>query len=120
MPSYLDVGEMQNDVQEEDLLPNRNITGDFSSESDSEHREISFASSHFSRDSSSEDERLLEKDISFNNVEEESKNSTFPGTLLNMVKSIVYKNDTPVKRQDSDGSSTSSSDFEFVNTDDVK
>ncbi|CAG9859931.1 unnamed protein product [Phyllotreta striolata] len=114
MPSHLDVIDNANDVDEDDLIPNRSVSCELSSDSDSEHKDISFESSHFSRDSSSEDERLLLK-----NDAPVASASPLSGTILNFVKSVVYKNEAPIKRQNSN-SSSSSSDFEFVYKDDVK
>ncbi|VEN37598.1 unnamed protein product [Callosobruchus maculatus] len=131
MPSYLDVSDIQTEIEEEDLIPHTNphsaisyTPGELSSDSDSDPRDIHFKAAHFNGDSSSEEEKLLSKDLNFVAVGD----SSVDGADLNeeggdlkiglMLRSIVAtaNSTSQVERK----SSTSDSDFEIVNTEDVK
>lgn len=78
MPSHLDAeGGSLDGLEEEDLefairstqASGVSVTpGDLSSDSDSDHKSMSFESSHFNRDSSSEDENCYAKGLQFSEV----------------------------------------------------
>ncbi|KAB0797219.1 hypothetical protein PPYR_08213 [Photinus pyralis] len=95
--------------------------GEISSDSDSDHKGMSFESSHFNRDSSSEDENLYSKGLRFS---EAPKSDPEPGTsqltiLSNLtaigsslITTVLKSGGTP-KRKDSD------SDFEIIYEDEI-
>lgn len=135
MPSYLDV-ETQDDIQEEDLIPNRGAQftslnqGELSSDSDSEHREINFDSTHFNGDSSSEEEKLFGKGLAFGELKDtvaptakmtESKLGGMLSNLAIMGSSLLTSALTStVKQPIEKENSSSDSEFEIINKDDVK
>lgn len=137
MPSYLEVAESQNGIEEDDLLP-RNINqdgtsytpGELSSDSDSDHRAIQFDSAHFNGDSSSEEENMHAKGLRFSaDLGEEphkkagtevgfsgvlSNFTAFGGVLVsNVLKSAVAN--APVERKNS-----SDSEFEIIDSEDIE
>lgn len=137
MPSYLDVAENRDDIEEEDLIPNRAVShetpldhGEFSSDSDSDHRDIKFDSTHFNGDSSSEEEKLLGQGLKFVDLTEKitpntsKSESNFSGMLSNLATmsssllTVALKSaakSTPVEKENS----SSDSEFEIINSDDV-
>nr|CAI5825795.1 unnamed protein product [Callosobruchus analis] len=79
MPSYLDVSDIQTEIEEEDLIPHTTphsavsyTPGELSSDSDSDPRDIHFKAAHFNGDSSSEEEKLLSRDLSFTAIDDTS------------------------------------------------
>lgn len=139
MPSYLDVVENQDDIEEEDLIPNRGGSqdipfnhGELSSDSDSEHRDINFDSTHFNGDTSSEEEKLLGKGLIFTDLTDRVlpkpgiTESNFGGMLsniANMGSSLLTvalqsaaKQPAPIEKENS----SSDSEFEIINNDDVR
>ncbi|CAH1154149.1 unnamed protein product [Phaedon cochleariae] len=139
MPSFMDFVETQQDIREEDLLPSQHFhrkpthtPDDLSSDSDSEQPDINFESSHFSEDTSSEEEKHLGKGLKFSSdfVDNASRKvisdagslggvisnfATLGGAFVaNALKSAVTT--APVQRK----SSSSDSDFEIIDSDDVK
>ncbi|KAJ8932783.1 hypothetical protein NQ314_014487 [Rhamnusium bicolor] len=136
MPSYLDVTESQDGIEEDDLIPKivtREVLytpGELSSDSDSDHREIHFDSSHFNGDSSSEEENQLIKGLRFSidaidaNQRGQTPAAGFSGVLSNfatlgsslvsnVLKSAV--SGAPVERKNS----SSDSEFEIINSEEV-
>ncbi|KAF5292609.1 hypothetical protein FQA39_LY13942 [Lamprigera yunnana] len=143
MPSHLDAeGGSLDGLEEEDLeftmrSPNSVAVsytpGETSSDSDSEHKRMNFESSHFTRDSSSDDESHYAKGLHFSEVTKDvgdSKiqsnpsaqsslgvfsNITSLGTsfVSNLLKSSVATTTSTSKRKDSD------SDFEIIDTNEV-
>ncbi|KAB0794585.1 hypothetical protein PPYR_11424 [Photinus pyralis] len=130
MPSHLDAEGSLDGLEEEDLefnmraKPSAAISytpGEISSDSDSDHKGMSFESSHFNRDSSSEDENLYSKGLRFS---EAPKSDPEPGTsqltiLSNLtaigsslITTVLKSGGTP-KRKDSD------SDFEIIYEDEI-
>lgn len=138
MPSYLDVAENRDDIEEEDLIPNRAKShetpldqGELSSDSNSDNRDMKFDSTHFNGDSSSEEEKLLGKGLKFVDLTEKitpnmsKSESNFGGMLSNLatmssslltvaLQSAVKS--TSVEKENS----SSDSEFEIINSDDVK
>ncbi|KAK4876396.1 hypothetical protein RN001_012818 [Aquatica leii] len=139
MPSYLDAeGGSLDGLEEEDLeftiRPQQSSAvsytpGEISSDSDSDHKSMSFESSHFNRDSSSEDENRFAKGLHFAEDTKDSKvqtsqtsgaqsdlgilgNITSLGTSLvsNILKTTVSNTS---KRKNSD------SDFEIIDTNEI-
>lgn len=133
MPSYLDAEGSIDGLDEEDLeLPLQVAKGEveYSSDSDSDHKNMRFDSSHFNRDSSSDEEHAYSKGLSFSDTVDFGNNksavplnlaqsigaglisnlSTVGSNILTNVLSTVSK---PQIRRDSD------SDFEIINSDDL-
>lgn len=140
MPSYLDVADLQAEIEEEDLIPNRTsrsgvsyTPGDLSTDSDSDPRDIHFEPAHFNADSSSEDEKMFGTGMRFSSdfLDASQKKTSHPagglGNVLsnfaavgsNLVASALKSAVThaPLERK---GSSSSDSEFEIINSDDVK
>lgn len=135
MPSYLDVAENQDDIEEEDLIPNRlgssqaPISNDFSSDSESEHRDMKFDSAHFNSDSSSDEEKLLSKGLSFTDYRESSAanirspESNISGMLTNLavmgssLLNVALSSNTKSTEKEP---SSSDSEFEIVNSEDIR
>lgn len=127
MPSFLDMAEVEKDIEEEDLLPPYSH-GDISSDSEAEFKELNGNSFHFSEDSSSsEEDKFLEKNTSFptDNVDDSSSsrltdmqtNIDKIGNLVSNVWSYAQSiRKTDIKRENS----SSGSEFEFVNSADIK
>ncbi|XP_056638602.1 reticulophagy regulator 1-like isoform X1 [Diorhabda sublineata] len=127
MPSFLDMAEVEKDIEEEDLLPPYSHS-DISSDSDIEHKELNIDSLHFNEDSSSsEEDKFLEKNTSFpKDYVDDSNSSTFAnvqtnidkiGNLVSNVLSYAQSiRKTDIKRENS----SSDSEFEFVNSSDIK
>ncbi|XP_072390296.1 uncharacterized protein [Diabrotica undecimpunctata] len=125
MPSFLDMAEGDRDIEEEDLIPPL-TPSDISSDSDLDHKEMSIDSSHFNGDSSSEEERFLDNTAVFpaDFTDDSGNTSRFAsvrsniGQLVSNVWSYAGSSTKPeIKRQNS---SSSSSEFEFVSSSDVK
>ncbi|KAG5861130.1 hypothetical protein JTB14_019426 [Gonioctena quinquepunctata] len=138
MPSYLDIAESQRDIEEEDLIPSQesrgklsHTPGDLSSDSDSENRDINFDPSQFNADSSSEEENLLGKGLEFSSdfVDDSYKKSVPKAGLSGMLSNVasmggalvanVLKSSVgtaPVERKNS----SSDSEFEIINPEDLK
>lgn len=137
MPSYLDIAGSQPDIEEEDLIPNRTSPREIvdnhaglSSDSDSDHRDMAFDSVHFNGDSSSEEEKLLGKGLTFTDltdkiVSDTNTSKTISGMISNLatissslvtaaIKSAVKS--APIQRENS----SSDSEFEIINSDDAK
>lgn len=137
MPSYLDVAEPQDVIDEDDLIPNRAgtretgyIPGDLSSESDSENRDMAFDATHFNGESSSEEENLLGTGLKFTDVADKASNSdnkksNITGMLTNIatmgssfltaaIQSAVTS--VPIERENS----SSDSEFEIISSEDIK
>lgn len=139
MPSYLDAEGSLDGLEEEDLdLPQRqalaNAISEYSSDSDSEHKNIEFDSAHFNRDSSSEDENGYTKGLMFSdskdvpdsNVLQASiaqslgagliSNLTNVGTniLTNVLKTVNASSTTAAER-----CSSSESEFEIIDSEDL-
>lgn len=130
MPSHMDAeGGSLDGLEEEDLeftMRTKHSAaisytpGEMSSDSDSDHKGMNFESSHFNRDSSSEDENLYSKGLQFTEV---PKNDTEQGTSQSILRNLtaigsnlitnVLKSSSAPKRKDSD------SDFEIIDTDEV-
>ncbi|XP_074028515.1 uncharacterized protein [Leptinotarsa decemlineata] len=136
MPSYLDVAEIQRDIEEDDLIPAQDIigsrlnnSGDLSSDSDSDHKNINFESSQFDEDSSSEDEKLIGKGLQFSaDVDNDNKLTTnfdLTGMLSNVASvgsalvANVLKSGVPTSTVERK-TSGSDSDFEFINYEDLQ
>lgn len=138
MPSYLDVAETPNGLEEEDLIPNRTGAcetaynpGELSSDSDSEHRDMAFDSTHFNGDSSSEEEKLLGKGLNFTDITDRgapkmdtsraniggmlSNLATMSSSLLTAAVTSAIKS-TSVERENN----SSDSEFEIINSDDIR
>lgn len=142
MPSYLDAEGSIDGLDEEDLeLPQaqsqskvfNKAAPEYSSDSDSDHRNMEFDSSHFNRDtSSSDDENGYSKGLSFADTVDLASNNNKPSSELILTQSIgagIISNLSSVgttlitnvlssvtrkqTRQDSD------SDFEIINSDDL-
>ncbi|XP_057656420.1 uncharacterized protein LOC130893970 isoform X4 [Diorhabda carinulata] len=122
-----DMAEVEKDIEEEDLLPPYSHS-DISSDSDVEHKELNIDSLHFNEDSSSsEEDKFLEKNTSFPiDYVDDSNSSTFAnvqtnidkiGNLVSNVWSYAQSiRKTDIKRENS----SSDSEFEFVNSSDIK
>ncbi|XP_056638603.1 reticulophagy regulator 1-like isoform X2 [Diorhabda sublineata] len=122
-----DMAEVEKDIEEEDLLPPYSHS-DISSDSDIEHKELNIDSLHFNEDSSSsEEDKFLEKNTSFpKDYVDDSNSSTFAnvqtnidkiGNLVSNVLSYAQSiRKTDIKRENS----SSDSEFEFVNSSDIK
>ncbi|CAH1986440.1 unnamed protein product [Acanthoscelides obtectus] len=136
MPSYLDVAEIQNDIEEEDLIPHTSSAvsftpGELSSDSDSERRDIHFEAAHFNGDSSSEEEKLMGRDLRFAAIEEviadgAKEQGGIGGMLGSIVSTVssnlvgnILKSNAP-QAQIERKNSSSDSEFEIINTEDVK
>nr|CAH7724353.1 unnamed protein product [Callosobruchus chinensis] len=131
MPSYLDVSEIQTEIEEEDLIPHTNphsaisyTPGELSSDSDSDPRDIHFKAAHFNGDSSSEEEKLMSRDLSFmaigdSSVDGADMNEQGGALGLGKVLGSIVANARSASHIERT-SSTSDSDFEIVNTEDVK
>ncbi|KAJ8984833.1 hypothetical protein NQ317_013033 [Molorchus minor] len=129
MPSYLDIVESQEGIKEDDLIP-KNIheavsytPGELSSDSDSEHREIHFDSAHFNGDTSSEEENLLAKGMQFSSdtIEPTKAGPALANVLSNfaalggtLMANVLKSNPVPERKD-----SSSDSEFEVINTDDI-
>ncbi|XP_018574261.1 uncharacterized protein LOC108913225 [Anoplophora glabripennis] len=137
MPSYLEVTESQNGIEEDDLLP-KNMTqdgisytpGELSSDSDSDHRAIQFDSAHFNGDSSSEEENVHVKGLRFSadpGEEPHKKTATevglsvvlsnfaaVGGTLVSKVLNSAASNAPVVRKNSSD------SEFEIIDSEEIE
>lgn len=134
MPSYLDAEGSVDGLDEEDLeLPQPSsqtlaFKAEYSSDSDSEQKNMEFDSSHFNRDSSS-DEEAYSKGLSFSDAVDSSGKT--PQTMLvqsigvgiinnlstvgtNILTNVLSSVTKAQNRRDSD------SDFEIINSDDLK
>ncbi|XP_066140033.1 uncharacterized protein [Euwallacea fornicatus] len=135
MPSYLEIVESHQEIQEEDLIPRLTragvlvTPGELSSDSDSENKDIRFDSDHFNTSSSEDDP--YSKDLNFLKVEQSpslpsniegvgmirSMISTVGGNLVaNMFQSAVYSKLPETKRRSASGSD---SDFELVDANEL-
>lgn len=144
MPSYLDAeGGSLDGLDEAELeftMKSNNepvisfTPGENSSDSDSDHKSMNFESSHFNRDSSSEDENYYMKGLRFSEVNKDftdasksqksnSENISPNVGILNNLSSLgsslianVLKTtatNTPSERKDSD------SDFEIIDSEEI-
>lgn len=140
MPSYLDAEGSLDGLEEEDLdLPQKqalaSAISEYSSDSDSEHKNIEFDSAHFNRDSSSEDENGYTKGLMFSDSKDVADSSnvfqasiaqsigaglisnlTNVGTniLTNVLKTVNAPSTTAAER-----SSSSESEFEIIDSEDL-
>nr|CAI5820825.1 unnamed protein product [Callosobruchus analis] len=110
MPSYLDVSDIQTEIEEEDLIPHT-----------TPHSAVSYTpAAHFNGDSSSEEEKLLSRDLSFTAIDDTSVDGAdFNEQQLCLKKAspvVTGSTTSQIERK----SSNSDSDFEIVNTDDIK
>lgn len=127
MPSHLDAEGSLDGLEEEDLefnmraKPISYTPGEISSDSDSDHKGMSFESSHFNRDSSSEDENLYSKGLRFSEApKSDSEPATSQLTILsnltaigsNLITTVLKLGGMP-NRKDSD------SDFEIIYEDEI-
>lgn len=134
MPSYLDIAEIQKEIEEEDLIPNRADIretaynhGEFSSDSDSDHRDIAFDSTHFNGDSSSEEEKLLGKGLKFTDLVDSNvaiSTSAIGGMLSNLatmssslLTAAITSTVQPLHEKENN---SSDSEFEIISSDDVR
>lgn len=134
MPSYLEVADTPNDIQEEDLIPPTtkasSTPGDLSSDSDSDNnREIKFDSDHFNTSSSDDDPYA--KDLAFPKSiqatpRENNENVGVFRSMLNTVSNKLVANmfqsavDSKTPAATTTGASESdSSDFEIVDPDEI-
>ncbi|KAL3268107.1 hypothetical protein HHI36_007234 [Cryptolaemus montrouzieri] len=143
MPSFLDAEE-NHEILEEDLLPintytNREVTpsfADLSSDSDSEVKDMRFKEYHFSRDSSSDDGSRFEEGLHFSeetaldsSKNQEGSNQIMKGfvnyiasastkgfQLPTIVNALATMHGAKMNRK----SSSSDSEFEVINPEDVK
>lgn len=142
MPSYLDAEGSLDGLDDDDLDLVKNIQGatptnDSSDSSDNEHKDIKFESSHFNRDSSSDEEHNYEQGLTFSELDttdkQQKSNVSFTqqlssdilsnlgsmgSSLVSTVLKTAASSNAPAakitKRSDSD------SDFEIINPDDIQ
>lgn len=138
MPSYLDAeGSIDDGIEEEDLELLRNARGITPSSmstdsSDSENKDIKFESTHFNKDSSSDEDNNYEQGLTFSEIDDVDKSRRVAsitqqigsdllsnlGAMGTSLVSSVFKaanpKPAPVKKSDSD------SDFEIINTDEFQ
>lgn len=134
----MEVADSQDVIEEDDLIPKRAgtqesayIPGELSSDSDSEHHDLAFESTHFNGNSSSEEEKLLSKGLNFTDVTDKVGTiaSTSQGHIGGMLTNLATMSTTllsaaiqsavkssPVEKDNS----SSESEFEMVSSDDVK
>lgn len=141
MPSYLDAESSMDGLDEEDLeltQPMKHTSsfakaiGEYSSDSDSEHRNMEFESGHFKRDSSSDEENVYSAGLDFSDAVDGADVTVKSAPAANLAQSIgvgILTNLSAVgsniltnvmnsvtksqNRRDSD------SDFEIINSDDL-
>lgn len=116
MPSYLDVDDSMDGLQEDDLVPLSSRLSatplEYSSDSDSEIKNMKFKPSHFNPDTSSEEDASFSRDLKF--TDDAPDAAATPGVFSNLAKiggELMANVMRTAKRK-----SESDSDFEIIDS----